>query len=134
MLCLTAWPGMTLMVLVVATQERRGRLPIHTFLDYVIFNYLIAIIFALTVRARPTLCCPTLLATGRGGGQSLHENAEDQCHHGCAHGLVGQRCVRSHADGADAHLQLGQIGHSTPETPNFTTQLSQVSTSVLLST
>jgi hypothetical protein len=47
-LCLTFWPGVTLMVFV-ATQERRGRLPIHTFLDYVIFNYLIAIIFALTV-------------------------------------------------------------------------------------
>lgn len=48
--------------------ERRGRLPIHTFLDYVICNYLVAIIFALT---------------------------------------------------------LGQIGNSTPEMPNFTTQLSQ---------
>ena len=47
------------MVLFVATQERRGRLPIHTFLDYVIFNYLIAIIFALTVCPRPTLCCLT---------------------------------------------------------------------------
>lgn len=48
--------------------ERRGRLPIHTFLDYVFTNFLIAIIFALT---------------------------------------------------------FGQIGHSTPETPNFITQLSQ---------
>lgn len=61
-LCLTAWQAVTLAV-IVANQERRGRLPIHTFLDYVIFNYLIAIIFALTVRA--TLCC---LATQRGGG------------------------------------------------------------------
>lgn len=47
-LCLASWPRMTFVVLM-ATQERRGRLPIHTFLDYVIFNYLIAIIFALTV-------------------------------------------------------------------------------------
>ena len=50
-------------------QERRGRLPQHTFLDYSITNYLAAVIFALT---------------------------------------------------------LGQFGNSSPDTPNFIQQLSQV--------
>jgi hypothetical protein len=65
-LSLTAWPGMTLTVLL-TTQERRGRLPIHTFLDYVIFNYLIAIIFALTVRPGPPCACAASAAERTAG-------------------------------------------------------------------
>jgi drug/metabolite transporter (DMT)-like permease len=62
LLMLGTWPALFNLV------ERRGRLPTHTFLDYAITNYLVAIVVALT---------------------------------------------------------LGQIGSSTPETPNFTTQLRQ---------
>ena len=61
---LGTWPALLCLL------ERRGKLPSHTFLDYAVTNYIVAIVVALT---------------------------------------------------------LGQIGSSTPEHPNFTTQLKQVS-------
>lgn len=63
LVCLGTWPALFNLL------ERRGRSPAHTFLDYSIANYIVAIIIALT---------------------------------------------------------LGQIGHSTPEHPNFATQVHQV--------
>lgn len=63
LVCLGTWPAIFNLL------ERRGRRPSHTFLDYSITNYIVAIIIALT---------------------------------------------------------LGQIGNSSEEKPNFTTQLKEV--------
>lgn len=109
-------------------QERRGRLPIHTFLDYVFTNFVIAIIFALTARApfsiNNTQVLPCLSIRSRVQSCQISPYIRiakmDALYSTCAYNLV----LRTHRPVMT--LQFGQIGNSTPETPNFITQIHQV--------